>query len=233
MTKAVHAQQLTRLKKAIGNSINVNGESRLQQSEVVLSDVLQWLEYLRKSETTGCCNEMLVGIHSAAVEAAGTIAIGLVRSAIFALRGQIDLAIAWLFFKDHPIEWDHMLRTGEQFKLRGEVFDFFSTYKPEFPGRLALLQKHKTRTLDDPYRVLSAHIHVQSTLVMPKFTQLEALIYPEKRCAEALQMQREVSEYISDMFLAYFGDKWASLPSKIIAAARSRVPADKQPILFS
>jgi hypothetical protein len=68
---------------------------------------------------------------------------------------------------------------------------------------------------------------------MPNFTKLEALIYSEKRCAEALQMQREVSEYISDMFLAYFGDKWASLPGKIVSAAKSRVPADKQPILFS
>ena len=68
---------------------------------------------------------------------------------------------------------------------------------------------------------------------MPNFTKLEALIYSEKRCAEALQMQREVSEYISDMFLAYFGDKWASLLGKIVSAAKSRAPADKQPILFS
>jgi hypothetical protein len=233
MTKTVHAQQLESLRKSIGTSIKSSGEQRLKEGEAALSDVLVWLDYLQKSETTGCCNEMIIGIHSAGVEAAGTIAVGLVRSAIFAMRGQIDLAVAWLFFKDHPVEWEHMLRTGEEFKLKGEIFDFFATYRPKFPLRLALLQKYKTRKLDDPYRILSAHIHVQSTLVMPKFSKLEALIYPEKRCAEALQMQREVSEYISDLFLAYFGDKWASLPSKVVAAAQSRVPADKQPILFS
>jgi hypothetical protein len=43
--------------------------------------------------------------------------------------------------------------------------------------------------------------------------------YTPARCTaegplEAIELQFAVSEYIGDIFVAYFGDKWASLPDK-------------------
>ena len=70
-------------------------------------------------------------------------------------------------------------------------------------------------------------------MVIPKFLKLEAMVYPEKRCKEAIKILEEVAEYISDIYTAYFGSKWASLPDKIVASVKARVPADKQPTLFS
>ena len=68
---------------------------------------------------------MLVGLQTAAVEVAGFIAVGFVRPAIFALRGQIDLAAGWLYDKDHPLEWEHVVKTGEGFLQKGEKFQIF------------------------------------------------------------------------------------------------------------
>jgi hypothetical protein len=233
MAKSVHLEQVTRLTRALNESAKVHGEARVRNSEEAVTSLLLWLNYLEKSEATGCCNEILAGVRAAAVEATGGIALGLVRLAIFAMRSQIDLAVAWLFFKDHPVEWAHVLRTGEQFKLKKEIFSYLTDYQDRFSERLAVLEKCKTRTVTDPYRLLSAHIHGQSLLVMPTFSRLDALVYSEKRCAEAIKLQEEVAEYIGDIFLSCFGSKWASLPPSIVAAVRERLPQEKQPAIFT
>lgn len=233
MAKSAHQEQLTRLTKALTESAKVHGEARVRNNERAVTSLLLWLDYLETSEATGCCNEILSSVRAAAVEATGGIALGLVRLAIFAMRSQIDLAVAWLFFKDHPVEWSHVLRTGEQFKLKKEIFSYLADYQDRFSERLAILEKHRARTVTDPYRLLSAHIHSQSPLVMPTFAKLDSLIYSEKRCVEAIRLQADVTEYIGDIFLSCFGNKWASLPGSIVASVRGRLPQEKQPAVFS
>src|SRR3954451_21536682 len=99
MKSPVHSEQISKLAAAVANSVNANGEARIKNSEISVTEVLRWINHLQKSEITGCCDEMLLGIRAAVIEATGGIALGLVRLAIFAMRGQIDLALAWLFFK--------------------------------------------------------------------------------------------------------------------------------------
>lgn len=224
--------EITQLETALVDTLAAEGEKRIQgyQSACVL--LLKWLAYLRTSEQTGCCDEMLISLQSCLVEAAGAIATGLVRYAIFSMRAQIDLTVAWLFYKDHPVEWNAVVASGEGFMLKGELLKHFSTYNGAFSTRLSLLEKSRRRTILDPYRLLSAHIHGQSSLVIPKFKNLKDLVHPIVRCDEAIRLQGEVTEYISDIFISYFGDKWASLPEEAIKDAQARVPSDKQPILF-
>jgi hypothetical protein len=76
-------------------------------------------------------------------------------------------------------------------------------------------------------------IHGQSTLVIPTFQKLDAMVYPQKQCKEAVSLQVEVSEYVNDIFLAYFANKWPSLPDEILKSVKSRVPSEKHAKLFS
>jgi hypothetical protein len=229
---AVLETEIEELNKILSNTLLAKGEDRIQKCQSACLLLLKWLAYLRDSEQTGCCDEMLTSLQSCLIEAAGSISMGLVRYAIFSMRAQIDLAVAWLFYKDHPVEWNAVVATGDGFLLKRDVFEHLSTYNERFNIRMNLLEKHKRRTISDPYRVLSAHIHGQSALVIPKFKKLKEMVYPDNRCEEAIQLQREVGEYISDTFISLFGDKWASLPKEAIKDAQARVPSDKHPILF-
>ncbi|WP_459592456.1 hypothetical protein [Bradyrhizobium diazoefficiens] len=204
----------------------------LQHHSAILP-VLHWVDYLKKSQLTGCCDDILDGVRATLVEASGCIALGLIRPALFALRAQIDAALAWLYFKDHPIEWEHLLRTGDGFKARLEVIEYLGRFIERYLARFAVLNSHRTRTVEQPYRVLSAHIHGQSSLVLPTFQNLAAMVYPEQRCAEAITLQSDVAEYINDIFLACYAGRWSSLPDEIVNAAKSRIPAPKQAQLFS
>lgn len=58
------------------------------------------------------------------------------------------------------------------------------------------------------------------------------MVYPEKQCKEAVSLQTEVSEYVSDIFLAYFASKWPSLPDEIVKPMKLRIPAEKHAKLF-
>jgi hypothetical protein len=135
MKKHDYQDQINRLSKAVNASIGTNGVTRIEQMHDACALLLNWIEHLRQSEVTGTCDEMLLGIRPASVEIAGCISLGLVRPAIFAMRGQIDLALAWLFYKDHRVEWNHVLDVGEGFKLKGEIFEFLTRTYLKIAGR--------------------------------------------------------------------------------------------------
>jgi hypothetical protein len=231
--KTEYQAQVASLLAAINKHSSGSGVDLGVQHHNALLIVLHWVDYLRNSELTNCCDEILDGVKATAVEASGCIALGLVRPAIFALRAQIDATVTWLYFKDHPVEWDYLMRTGDGFKSRSEILDFFTKFVEKFNQRFMILSAHKKRTVDQPYRLLSAHIHGQSKLVVPTFQNLEAMVYPEQQCKEAVSLQIEVSEYVNDIFLAYFASKWPSLPDEIIKSAKSRIPAEKHAKLFA
>lgn len=233
MKKSEYQTQVDLLISAIQKHASNAGIDLGIEHHDTLPIVLHWMDYLKQSELTGCCDEILDSLRATAVEASGCISLGLVRPAIFALRAQIDAAVAWLYFKDHPVEWDHLIRTGEGFKSRGEILEFFTKCVDKFSQRFSILSAHKKRTVDQPYRLLSAHIHGQSKQVVPTFKNLEAMVYPENRCKEAVKLQVEVAEYISDIFFAYFGSKWPSLPDEIVKSTKSRVPSAKYAKLFA
>lgn len=195
--------------------------------------ILHWVDYLRQSQLTGHCDNILDGVRATAVEASGCLALGLVRPAIFALRAQIDATLTWLYFKDHSVEWDFLVRTGEGFKSRGEITDYLGKFYDRYQQRFSILNKYRKRTVEQPYRLLSAHIHGQSPMVMPTFQNLSAMVYPEARCEEAVKLQGEVSEYLSDILLSCFGNRWSALPDAIITSIKTRVPSGQQANLFS
>ncbi|MCK1283443.1 hypothetical protein IVB41_05775 [Bradyrhizobium sp. 44] len=233
MSKAAYQPQVDKLLAAIGAHVNSAGVKLGVAHHDAISPILHWIDYLKGSELTGCCDDMLDGIRATAVEASGCIALGLIRPALFALRAQIDATIAWLFFKDHPIEWEFLLRTGDGFKSRNETIEFFGRYVERFTARFQILTAHRTRSVEQPYRLLSAHIHGQSALVVPTFQNLAAMVYPKGQCEEAIKIQADVVEYIGDIFLSYYASKWPALPDSILSAAKARVPNEKHSSLFS
>jgi hypothetical protein len=233
LKKAVYQKQVDSLLSAIQTHVMKTGIDLGIEHHTALATTLHWIDYLKTSELTGCCDDVLDGLRATAVEASGCIALGLIRPALFALRAQIDATVAWLYFKDHPLEWDFLLRTGDGFKSRSETIEFFNRYVERFATRFQILAASRTREVEQPYKLLSAHIHGQSVLVIPTFQNLAAMVYSKEHCEQAVKLQTEVAEYINDILLAYFASKWPSLPDNILLAAKSRVPSDKHAALFS
>ena len=142
------------------------GSAHVAGMQVAAQPFLLWLDYLEKSHLTGHANVLVAGARSAINEGAACLSLGLVRPAIMSIRLQIDLALAWVYFKDHHVEWGRVQATGDGFKTKKELLDYFKDHAG-FGIRFGLLKECATRVELEPYRLLSAHIHAQSEYVVP------------------------------------------------------------------
>lgn len=193
-----------------------------------MATFLKWLNFLNSFKRTGTADEILDAVASTIRETAACIALGLVRPALFSMRTQIDLIIAWLYFKDHPVEWSVVNRTGDGFKLKKELFEYLNNTVEGFGTRYGILKQNSTRKEQDTYRLLSAHIHGQSNPVLPVALNLCDVVREEAVCNEATRLIKELSEYVGDILYAVFASDSASLPKELNAEIVNRFVSEKQ-----
>ena len=209
------------------------GVGHCQDIEAEADVLLKWLNHLRGSETTGVADTLLDGAQGAIVETIGCLALGLVRPALSSLRSEIDMILGWLYFKDHKIEWNNLRDTGRGFQTKAQVLSYVGNHWPKFQTRFKLLEQQKTRKEDDPYRLLSAHIHGQTDFTAPKVGPPVDLVADVSLCAECVALQGDIAEYVGDVLLAIYGDKWASLPDPVMAGLKKRLSAKQRKAFFA
>lgn len=195
--------------------------------------LLDWLSYLRQSEATNVADALLDGTQGAIVETVGCLALGLVRPALASLRSEIDMMLAWLYFKDHKVEWNHLRDTGRGFRTKANVLSYVNEHWPEFQSRFKLLVQQHTRQEEDPYRLLSAHIHGQTDFTAPKVGPLVELVGNARLSKDCVKLQHDVAEYIGDVLLALYGDKWIALPNSVKSGLDHRLNAMQRKAFFA
>lgn len=190
---------------------------------------LLWIGHLLTLEPMNTAQPLLRGVGVSIVEAAGCLSLGLVRPALNSLRAQVDLSLAWLYFKDHPVELRYIQSTGEGFKLKKELLEYFTKWHPNFSRRWGILSKRSTRGRADPYRILSAHMHAQSDAVIPALPKVADIVAPTDQQQEAVTLQNDCSEYLNDIFWCLFADDHMSVPAELKAAlvTRFKTPAER------
>lgn len=221
------ASQTQGLVEAISQRALSTGAHVAHEMTVAADPLLEWLGYLRISELTGNCDECLDGVRSLILEGVCGASAGLYRSCLLSLRGQIDLALTWLFFKDHRIEWERVVRENEGYRLKKDVLEYLKSYYPKFDRRFDILKAKRKRNFEDPYRVLSAHVHSVGSSTIPSLTDFSDIVSSEEVCLDCVKIQIDVSEYISDILFSCFASKWASLPPSIMSMMKQRVGEDK------
>ncbi|RYZ80605.1 MAG: hypothetical protein EOP06_25015 [Proteobacteria bacterium] len=191
-----------------------------------------WLPFLNNYCRTGVADELLDGLHSSLMEAAACAAIGFIRPALFSMRTEIDLALGWLFFKDHRVEWATVNATGDGFRLKKEIFEYLDRNYIGFTSRFGILKQIITRRETDTYRLLSAHIHAQSAITMPTSKSLRDVVKSPELGLQCGDMAHEVDEYINDLFICAFANNWSVLPPQILASLNSRFKSQDQKAKF-
>ena len=220
--------QLVQLCKATTEFVETNGVSLVEDVQKGAGGLLEWLHFLNAYKRTGVANELLDAVASSIRETAACVALGLVRPALFSMRTQIDLVLAWLYFKDHPIEWRLVNHTGDGFKLKKELLDYLTNTVDGFGARHGILRQISTRKEVDTYRLLSAHIHGQSTPVLPVMEDLSDVVHSQGLCKEVADLVRELAEYVGDVLYAVYAPEFSALPASIVCAANSRFVSPKQ-----
>jgi hypothetical protein len=231
MTSVV-ATQLQKLCSLTSSNCQARGEKIIAAGEKASNQLLTWIEYLTTTHSTTTATCLLVGAVSAMRETLTCLTLGLVRPALNSMRLQIDLCVAWTYFKDHPIEWNRVQETGDGFKLKAELLRYLAESHPRFSARFNLLKDIKTRIEADPYRLLSAHIHGQSEFVLPDIQQPKDIVGADNLQDEAIVLQANCAEFVSDVFWSLYANYWATIPSDLRAALTPRFKSAAQKAIF-
>lgn len=186
-----------------------------------------WINYLDRNFKTGVADELLKAIASCMRECAAYISLGLVKPIIFNCRTIIDLSLAWIYFKDHKIEWKYLNENGDGYKLKKELLEYIQKINPSYNRRIGILNSIACRTVNDIYRLLSAHIHAQSTHVLPEIRRLDDIVSNNVVCEEVIRLAYETSEYVTDIFMAIYTSEWHSLPEDIKPPMLARFKSEK------
>ncbi len=222
------SKQISDLLKKVNGFAHTDGVAVASTIDANSKLVLYWLPYL-ECRKTGTADELLDGVASSLIEAAACAALGLVRPALFSMRTEVDLILTWLYFKDHPIEWDNVNKTGDGFKLKKDIFDYLSRYFDGFGERYGILKQITQRLEQDTYRFLSAHIHSQSLTTLPIAKKLSCVVRDKKTGDELALIAKDVDEYISDILMALYIRDWAHIPAHLTKSLdiRFKTPAQK------
>ena len=224
--------QLIELSKLTGENCANRGRDVISGGEQACKPLVLWLHYVRANHSTGTADSLLEATASAAREAMACLALGLVRPALASLRAQIDMSLAWLYFKDHPVEWQRVQDTGEGFQLKSDVLKYLAETIEKYKSRFGLLRDCKSRQLDDPFRLLSAHMHGQSEMTLPAVNELKDIVGTAAAQSDVLRLQAECSEFINDVFWSVFADRWASIPTELRNMLDSRFKSSAQRAAF-
>ncbi|QDD65521.1 hypothetical protein EJD96_15815 [Herbaspirillum seropedicae] len=222
-----HAASVSELRDRITEVVDAKGVLTAKEIESQSKLLLHWARFLTANYLTGTADELIGALNSAIRETAACCSLGLVRPALFAMRGQVDLVLSWIYFRDHPREYELLLRTGDEFKLKTEVLEYSKKHFDNFGNRFGILKQIKKRKEDDPYRLLSAHVHAQHARVLPNIGSLKDVIQ-DTLTDECMQVQFEVSEYLSDILFSIFGVNFHTIPEEITSQINARLKTPEQ-----
>lgn len=228
----MHKNQVNELVKKSSDFAQSHGIDTVKDIETRALQIINWIQFNTQHKKTGVADELIDSSMCAIRETAACLALGLVRPALFSLRAQIDLVLTWLYFKDHPIEWNRANETGEGFKLKTEIIKYLMEMYPRYSSRFTILKQTKSRKEEDPYRLLSAHIHAQSSAVIPVVTSLSDSVASTSMTKECGKIQFEVSEYLSDVLSATFLEDHVKFPAEITKGLVGRMKTEAQRIAF-
>ena len=174
-----------------------------------------WVGYLHSSISKHVADELLTAVRSAVIEATCCLSLGLVRPAIYSIRLQIELSLAWIFFNDHPIEWNHTKGVIADFPMRAQNLKYLSNFSARYSTRFKLLEDRSTRLIKDPYALLSTHVHGTTTKAMPFYEDIEAFVSGKKAIQECISLQLYTTEYLSDVMASWYAEHWHDFPKSI------------------
>jgi hypothetical protein len=229
---SIHEKQVKELAAAANKFATTSGAALCVGVETNSILLLRWVQYLGSYHLTGTADCLLTAVGASLRETAASLAMGLVRPALFSLRSQIDLVLTWLYFKDHPVEWEYVNSTGEGFKMKKDLVAYLTAHHESYGVRFGILKTIAKRKEEEPYRLLSAHIHGQSVAVLPIVNELQDLVRTERECTDCAKAVYEVSEYLNDVLFAVYASNWKSLPTEICSSAEARFSTPEQKAAF-
>lgn len=228
-------EQLEAAVDAIADYSKLHGATSAQDFGIAAKPILTWLNWFHTCRPHSHAAELLEGARASVLEAAAYAGLGLGRASITSIRTQVDLVLSFSFFREHPAEWRLLTWTGDGFKLRSDIVKYHREMDPGkggFAERLTMIEQCSKPSLEECYRLLSAHVHGQSPNTMPKSDAIKDLVMPLTTLQQILVLQQQTAKALSAYLMAVHAREWNELPADLVKATKAQLTPAQIPLFF-
>ncbi|WP_426011433.1 hypothetical protein [Caulobacter sp. DWR2-3-1b2] len=184
----------------------------------------EWIQREVPLASSNPANPLLSGTKIALLEAGAAWAIGANRGAASSIRAYIENAFAWLYYKDHPVEFRVVDIGRSELTMPKGVQSYLKQVDGGFEKSYSVLAKCSMRGMENEYfysnvsQFLHAHPAFSSLAI-----KIEEYAISSPRDMSFLKICRNVDEFISDNFTAYYRSSWDDVPGIVQKDVSSRL----------
>jgi len=203
--------------KSLASSILAKVDDRATAADSCAQSLRISLSWLKNELHDDCSHDLSIllnGCYGSAMEAVCLISFGLVRPAVSSLRSHYELFLRYLYYRDHPVEWDATKSYRAKSKLPGEIKKYFSEYFPDYKSRMTALEKCKNRSFVDCYDILSGIVHGSALNSIAGEIEMLDLVEKIEVVNQAVPIFEGTSECLSDICFALYSNNYPSLPTE-------------------
>jgi hypothetical protein len=165
---------------------------------------------------------LIVGAKVALLETGTAWAVGSNRGAASSLRAYIENAFAWLYYKDHPVEFRAVLDRNIDMHLPKAVQNYIKTMDKGWEKAYSFLNKKSKRSNEYFYTDVSQFVHAHPAFASYVLS-IEEIAVSVPRDSSFITLSGMVDEFISDNYLSFYRASWGDVPSSVQTNASSRL----------
>jgi hypothetical protein len=150
---------------------------------------------------------LIVGAKVALLETGTAWAIGSNRGAASSLRAYIENAFAWLYYKDHPVEFRAVLDRRIDMYLPKAVQNYIKTIDRGWEKAYSFSDKKSKRPNEYFYTDVSQFVHAHPAFAT-RVMSIEEIAVSLPRDASFVTLSEMVDEFISDNYLSFYRASW-------------------------
>lgn len=169
-----------------------------------------WLLGFIKHDKNCKANAFAFQMVSSSQHAIALASLGLYTPAAGSLRGMLESALYFLYFRSHPIELDTLVRDVDFYLQKSDVLQFFIKHVPDFQTKQACFGLTSEITIW--YKNVSSVIHAQIPGSWGGPRDLNSVSQDLDSAKNIAQFHSKATVIINQLFLVVIGSEiWGSL----------------------
>jgi hypothetical protein len=181
-----------------------------------------WVDYAWPLGADNAARPLLVGAKISLLEAGTSWGIGSNRGAAASLRTFVENIFAWLYYKDHPVEYGLVSSREDDLVLPKAIKLYLQRTDKGFEKAWSILLGAALRETDYYYSDISQYVHAHPSFSSTT-SDISNSIISVPRDDGFLVLSSYADEFVSDAYLTLHRHHWDMIPAAVKDNAQQRL----------
>jgi hypothetical protein len=200
-------------------------EGAVAQLDTACLRMAIWARQLENVEASNPAITFVRAMQVASHHAVATMSLGVYKAAAGSIRGIVENALYFTYFRSHPVELASLVREDSYYVSKGDIIGFHKTHTPGFKDlqdRLGLMSR-----IDNWYSKISAIVHGQVPGTWVEQAGISQTKFNRKTAISAVEKFLEAERIVHELFLITVGaENWDGFSAAAKRELMKGMPGD-------